>query len=241
MCYSNYRDFYVLIFLCNPTFRKRNTCNGGMHISFLYQQISWTLWKPWQQHQLDHGRKHHKGQKQRPVLFLWEGNNMTPYLNLDLIKQSSFTYIPSTFTILVLQFHFMCSCSMNTQIVRGQLTYIVWLKHLTNTLIRTVSTITWKVERKPANRRTPHFKYLSQQLWESQDLSYENSKTNVDAGNEAQETSQVLRGDLTEVHRNHAERDPCGKEERALNLVWLCQHRDDKYELKTAFLRISGL
>jgi len=49
--------------------------------------------------------------------------------------------------------------------------------------------------------------YLSQQLGESQDLSDEDSKTNVNAGNEAQEAPQVLRGDLTEVHGHHAERD----------------------------------
>lgn len=42
---------------------------------------------------------------------------------------------------------------------------------------------------------------------ESQDLSDEDSKTNVNAGNEAQEASQVLGGDLTKVHRHHTERD----------------------------------
>lgn len=52
-----------------------------MNISLLYQQVSWTLWKPWQQHQLDHGGEHYEGQEQRPVLFLCgETKNMSPYL-----------------------------------------------------------------------------------------------------------------------------------------------------------------
>lgn len=46
------------------------TCDGGVDVPLLYQQVPRTLWKPWQQHQLDHGRKHHQRQEQRPVLFL---------------------------------------------------------------------------------------------------------------------------------------------------------------------------
>lgn len=52
--------------------------------------------------------------------------------------------------------------------------------------------------------------YLSKQFMESQDLCNKDSKTNVNARNEAQEASQVLGGDLTEVHRHHTERDTCG-------------------------------
>lgn len=55
--------------------------------------------------------------------------------------------------------------------------------------------------------------YLSQQFMESQDLSNEDSKTNVNAGNEAEEASQVLGGDLTEVHGHHTETDTCGQKE----------------------------
>ena len=46
---------------------------------------------------------------------------------------------------------------------------------------------------------------------EPQHLSDEHAETDVDAGNEAQEASQVLGGDLTEVHRHHTERDSCWK------------------------------
>lgn len=42
---------------------------------------------------------------------------------------------------------------------------------------------------------------------EPQDLSNEDSKTNVDAGNEAQKASQVLGSNLTKVHGHHTERD----------------------------------
>lgn len=45
---------------------------------------------------------------------------------------------------------------------------------------------------------------------ESQDLSDEDSETDVNAGNEAQEASQVLGSDLTEIHRHHTETDTCG-------------------------------
>lgn len=51
--------------------------------------------------------------------------------------------------------------------------------------------------------------YLSQHFMEPKDLSDEDPETNVDAGNETQETSQVFRGDLTEVHRDNTERDTC--------------------------------
>lgn len=39
------------------------TCDGGMSVFLFYQQIAWTLWKPRQQHQLDHAGKHHQGQE----------------------------------------------------------------------------------------------------------------------------------------------------------------------------------
>lgn len=58
---------------------------------------------------------------------------------------------------------------------------------------------------------------------EPQDLSDEDPETNVDAGNEAQEASQVLGGDLTEVHRHNAERDTYRKKrERDYNI---CLHQ----------------
>lgn len=58
------------------------TCNGGMAVSLFYQQVPWTLWKPWQQHQLDRGGKHDQGQEQRPVFFLWGGKALTKKTNL---------------------------------------------------------------------------------------------------------------------------------------------------------------
>lgn len=86
--------------------------------------------------------------------------------------------------------------------------------------------------------QTSQYKNLSQYLREPQDLSDENSKTNVNAGNKAQESSQILRGDLTEVHRHHTERNPCRNEESAINTVWLCwckNEQNTKYELKRQF------
>lgn len=60
---------------------------------------------------------------------------------------------------------------------------------------------------------TPQCSYLSQQLGESQNLSNEDANTDVNAGNEAQEASQVLGGYFTEVHRHHTERDTWGETE----------------------------
>lgn len=51
----------------------------------------------------------------------------------------------------------------------------------------------------------PEGLYLSQKLRESQDLSEEDSETNVNTGNEAQEASLALGGNFTEVHRHHTE------------------------------------
>lgn len=42
---------------------------------------------------------------------------------------------------------------------------------------------------------------------EPQNLSDEDSEADMDARHEAQEASQVLRGDFTQIHRHHTKRD----------------------------------
>lgn len=46
------------------------TCDGGMDITLLNQQVSGTLWEPRQQDQLYEGWYHHHRKKEGPVLFL---------------------------------------------------------------------------------------------------------------------------------------------------------------------------
>lgn len=49
--------------------------------------------------------------------------------------------------------------------------------------------------------------YLPQKFMQAQDLSWENTSANENAGHEPQEASQVFRSDLSQVHGHHAERD----------------------------------
>lgn len=68
------------------------TCDGGVDVPLLYQQVPRTLWKPWQQHQLDRGRKHHQRQEQRPVLFLCEKTKHDTLLKpLSMGQSAAFT------------------------------------------------------------------------------------------------------------------------------------------------------
>lgn len=52
--------------------------------------------------------------------------------------------------------------------------------------------------------------YLTQQLWQAQDLSRENPQADEDAGHEAQETPQVLGGNFTQIEGHHTETDTWG-------------------------------
>lgn len=56
--------------------------------------------------------------------------------------------------------------------------------------------------------------HLAQQLREAQDLRKENPQADEDAGHEAQETSQVLRGNFSQVEGHHAEADTWKGQER---------------------------
>lgn len=52
---------------------------------------------------------------------------------------------------------------------------------------------------------------LSEELVKTQDLRQEDAGADEDAGNQTQEASQVLRRDLTQIHRHNAEGDTCSK------------------------------
>lgn len=55
---------------------------------------------------------------------------------------------------------------------------------------------------------------LPQELVEAEDLRQEDTSADEDARYQTQEASQVLWRNLTQIHRNHAERDPCSGRSR---------------------------
>lgn len=46
------------------------TCDGGVNVLLLNQQVSGALWEPGQHHELDEGWNHHHGEEQGPVFIL---------------------------------------------------------------------------------------------------------------------------------------------------------------------------